>query len=88
MAGGPRLRVLISDARQLLKDYSRGQEPRNAEIAVLMTRVLDLMVELMTVRAALQAAGPTSVVDVRIAREALVSAGRVLRRVSRQLSIG
>jgi len=53
-----------------------------------MTRVLDLMVELMTVRAALQAAGPTLVVDVRIVHGALVSAGRVLRRVGRQLSIG
>ena len=64
------------------------QAKHNSDIIALMKRVIDLMSELMSVRAALKTAGPPSAGDARHAAAALKDAGRVLRRVSCQFSIG
>ena len=61
----------------------------NSEIIALMKRVIYLMSELMSVRAALQTAGPPSAGDdARHAAAALKDAAHVLQRVSCQLSFG
>ena len=88
VAGRPQPRLLTIDLRQQLDNPLREYASHCFEVARLMKRVLDLMAELLCVRAALQAAGSSSAGDVLDATAALEGAICARLSVSRQFSLG